>query len=316
MTASPTHAQLGAALRGISAAARRVGDQSKWRPHPGSESSDVWRAAADTRDPLWVTLVESDVHATLLLRSALAHIDEVGRAVGKRQPFLPLSTGRVALEHSLRCLHLMDVDLTDAERAERRLDELLYAITESDRRRLGFAQRANIDLEQIPDTASTLQEVQERATALGLTITTTSNARRVSALGRPSTMRLAEQYLSGEYPGVLELLLRGHGAIVHGLETALLVSATDTYDPDTGLSMPIPALSEPPVLAFELLGLPPAIDNAFSSIATRFAWPTLGRPWTKYSHERMHLLDVWTRAVNEGTEGDTEPSTIGIFGPT
>jgi hypothetical protein len=106
MAATPPHGQLGSALRTFSAAARRLGDDNRWRPNLGSDEAATWKTAAATRDPLSLTLVEADVHAILLVRSALAHADEVGRAISNQQPLLPLSIGRVVLKHALRSLHL------------------------------------------------------------------------------------------------------------------------------------------------------------------------------------------------------------------
>lgn len=126
-------------------------------------------------------------------------------------------------------------------------------------------------------------------------------------------MRLAEQYLSGEHTGVLDFLVRGHGAIIHGVETALLASAVDDFDPETGLNMPAPGLTDAPALAFELLGLPPALDNAFRSVASRFGWPADGTAWRKFEQARTQLFDVWTRAVNEASDTDAGPTAIGLF---
>ena len=313
MEVTPTHPQLGAALRAMAASARHFGDANRWRPNADSAEGATWRAAADTKDPLSLTLVEADVHAVLLVRSALAHTDEVGRAISNRQPFLPLSVGRVALEHALRALYLTDEDATLEERAARRLDELFFAIRESDWRRKGAAKMKEVDADQIAGVDQALAEVKARAEALGLTVTTTSKGNRVTASGRPSAMDLAEHYLSGENPGVLNFLLRGHGAIIHGIETGLLASARDDFDLDLGLNVPVPGLSEAPVLAFELLGIPPAIDNAFRSMASRFGWPADGKAWRKFDQSRTRLFDVWTRAVNDAPADDVVPTAIGLF---
>lgn len=313
MEATPTYGQLGVTLRTFSSTARRLGDANRWRPNPDSAEAAVWRTASSTRDPLSLTLVEADVHAVLLVRSALVHVDEVGRAISSRQPLIPLSAGRVTLEHALRALYLTDEDLSPTERAEHRLDDLLYAITESGRRRHGAAKIPDVDADQIVGVDDALANVKMRAQALGLTFTATKKGNRVSQRGRPSTMRLAEHYLSGEHSGVLEFLLRGHSAIIHGIETALLASAVDDFDPATGLNMPTPGLADPAGLAFELLGIPPALDNAFRSVASRFDWPPYGKAWRKFDQARAQLLKVWTRAVDQGTETDARPTLIDLF---
>ena len=298
----------------MAASARQFGDANRWRPNAASRKAATWRTAADTRDPLSFTLVEADVHAVLLVRSALAHTHEVGRAISSRQPFLPLSIGRVALEHALRALYLTDEDAPPEERAARRLDELLFAIKESDWRRKGAAKMKDVDADQNAGVDEALAGVEARAEALGLTVTTNKKGSRVTQEGRPSTMDLAEHYLSGENPGVLNFLLRGHGAIVHGIETGLLASARDDFHAELRLNVPVPGLSDVPVLAFELLGIPPAIDNAFRSMASQFGWPADGKPWRKFEQSRTRLFDVWTRAVNAAPPEGVGRTAIGLFG--
>jgi hypothetical protein len=111
-----TYAQLGSALRGVSASATHLGDKNRWRAAPGSATEEYWRGAAATQDPLQLTLAEADVHAVLLMRSALAHADVVGRAVSQRRPFLPHSVGRIVVELGLRAQYLMDREATPMER--------------------------------------------------------------------------------------------------------------------------------------------------------------------------------------------------------
>jgi len=282
MNALPTHPQLGGALRVAVASARHFGDENKWRAAPGSQAAATWTAASG-RDPLQLTLTEADVEAVLLIRSALAHADEVGRAISGRRPFLPQSIGRTAVELALRALHLADENATPAERAERRLNNLLYTITEGERRRQGYARKGNLSLDSDPHAP----DVEERIAALGLTVTDTKNGgRHVGERPRPSTMALAETYLAGSYAGVPEFLVRGHGANIHGIETALLASTTGEFDPTTGITMPSPVLRDTPTLAFELLGIPLSLDNAFRAVAARLEWPAEGRAWRTWDRDR------------------------------
>lgn len=305
MDALPTHAQLGAALRTAVASARRLGDENNWRAAPGSETAVIWTAAVKTRAPLQLTLTEADVHAVMLVRSALAHADEVGRAISGRRPFLPQSIGRTAVELALRALHLTEESATPAERAERRLNDLLYAITESERQREGYAKKANLSPDEVGDMAHARAEVEQRAAALGLTITNTKNGgRRVSARVRPSTMALAETYLSGSHAGIPEFLVRGHGANIHGIETALLASTTGQFDPTTGITMPNPVLRDPLNLAFELMGVPLSLDNAFRAVASRLEWPAAGKAWRTWDRNRERFLKTWMNAVNAAQEDE------------
>jgi hypothetical protein len=161
----PTHAQLGSALRAAAASSRRFGDEHKWRAAPGSKTAATWKAASDTEDPLHLTLTEADVQAVLLVRSALAHAEEVGRAISVGRPFLPHSVGRIAVEHALRALHLTDQSATPAERAARRFDDLLYAITEGERQRASFAKRAQLPSEGFGDMTDVLDQVERRRSA-------------------------------------------------------------------------------------------------------------------------------------------------------
>jgi len=314
VTAIPTHPQLGAALRATAASARRLGDANNWRPVAGSDTASSWEAAAETQDPLQVTLTEADVQAVLLVRSALAHADEVGRAISSRQPFLPHSIGRITVEHSLRALHLAEQDAAPIQRAERRLDDLLYALTEGQRQRAAYTKKAKLDPSELPDTSHLRADIEARAAALGLTVVETRRELRVSTDGRKSTMALAETYLSGPYPGVAEFLIREHGAGIHGLETALLANSTDQFDPTTGINLPTPALPEPPVLAFTLLSVPLALDNAFRAVASRFEWPAAGKPWSTWDRDRNRLLQRWEDAIDAIDADTAGPAEMGLFG--
>jgi len=252
-----------------------------------------------------MTLVEADVHGVLLVRSALAHADAVARAVSARHPFLPSSIGRIVVEHSLRARTLLDNEATPTERAERRLDDLLYAVTEAERQRNGFARRSGGDADSLDDASDMLQTVEARAATLGFKVTRTkTGGRRVSESGRPSTMSLAERYLGGEYPGVLEFLVRSHGASVHGVETALLDAAIDQFDPSTGINMPQPALMPAPLLSFALMGIPLATIGTLDALAARFEWPRDTKPGRGFDRDRSRLFQTWAAAAN-AAEVDT-----------
>ena len=313
MNASRTHRQLGAVLREYSASARKVGDENRWRVAPGSAEATVWKAAADTRGPLEFTLTEADVHAVLLVRSALAHADEVGRTISAQQPFLPNSVGRTVVEHALRARFVLDESATPQERAERRLDDLLYAVTEAERQREGFAKQAKLAEGELGDLSGRLKDVEARAAALGFTVTKTkAGGRRASDAGRPGTGSLAERYLAGEYPGVLGLLVRGHAASSHGVETALLDASTDEFDPETGIHMPQPAVMAPPLLSIALMGVPLALISTVDTLATRFEWPKDGKAWQALDRSRTRLLETWSAASNAADEPG--PGQVALFG--
>ena len=76
--------------------------------------------------------------------------------------------------------------------------------------------------------------------------------------------------------------------------------------------MPAPGLADAPGLAFELLGVPLALDNAFRSVASRVRLACGRDGVAKFEQARTQLLDAWTRAVNEAPDTDG-PSAIGLF---
>ncbi|MCW2767698.1 MAG: hypothetical protein JWO11_3657 [Nocardioides sp.] len=314
MDAVPTHAQLGSGLRGVSASATRFGDENRWRAAPGSATEEYWRGAAATQDPLQFTLAEADVHAVLLVRSALAHADVVGRAISQRRAFLPHSVGRIVVELGLRAQYLMDGEATPLERAERRLDDLMYAISEKERQRSVFARKAKLNDVDVADNAEVLARVRERVVALGFTISKTkSGGLRVSEKGRPGTGTLAEKYLSGEFAGVGEFLVRGHAANIHGMETALIDATIDQFDPLTGINMPDPTLGDSPIVALALMGVPLTLANAFRSVGARFEWPALGKAWEAWDRKHETLLHLWATTV-DALPDDVPPTVMGLFG--
>jgi hypothetical protein len=308
----PSYAQLGAALRSASTAAQRFGREHQWRPTPGSKAAAAWSQAADTRDPLQLTLLEADVQAVMLTRSALAHADEVGRAVSTKRAFLPHSVGRICVEHGLRALHLADTDASPEQRAERRLNDLLHAVTEGERQRISFAKKAKLVAGELRDATEALNDVKARAQALGLEVIETKRGRRVGDDGRASTLALAERYLAGSHPGVAEFLVRGHGASVHGIETAFLASAADQVDPVTGINVPSPELHDPSTLALTLMGVPLAVDNAFRAVASRFQWPAQGNAWRTWDKAHGRQLETWATAIDAAP--DPTPPVMGMFG--
>lgn len=286
------------------ASAQRLGDANRWRPAPTSEAAVTWADASITESPLALTLTEADVQAILLIRSAIDHTDVVARAITRRDPFLPHSISRVALEHALRALYLIEPGLTPAQRVERRLDDLLHAVAETERQRTGLLKWGLLASLEPDPMEKELDQIEARASALHLTITITRRGRRVSEHGRPSTIALAEKYLSGPYGGIAEFLIRGHGASVHGVETAFLGATTDQYDPTTGINLPVPILADTPSLAFMLLNVPLALGRAFRDLASQFGWSGKGKPWREWERQQARLVSTWAEAI--GAEGDDD----------
>jgi hypothetical protein len=125
--------ELGASLKRVGEAFVRCGDAARWSPATGSATQETWRRASDPSYPLDRTLLEADVTATLLIRSAVDHTAAVGGAVSTARPLLPFTIGRTAVEHALRAVHLLDEDASPTDRAERRLNDWAYAVDEAER---------------------------------------------------------------------------------------------------------------------------------------------------------------------------------------
>jgi hypothetical protein len=292
-----THAQLGSVLRAFAGSASALGASHRWLPVHGSAARASWDAAK-TDDPLELTLTEADVHGVTLLRSALEHVDAVGSAVSGRRAYLPVTIGRSAVEHALRVQHLLDADEAPLTRARRRLDEWLYAVTESGFQRVGIQKASHPGSESMPDESAMVERIRLRAQELGFEMVKQKRTGyRVSERGRASTMRLAEDHLGAGGAGVPRFLIQNHGAVVHGVETGLLASAKDREDPETGLNVPEPAIADPPALAFGLMCVPLSAINAVRAVVLRFGWPDEGAPARRYMRDRDRLLEQWERAV-------------------
>jgi hypothetical protein len=126
-------------------------------------------------------------------------------------------------------------------------------------------------------------------------------------------LSLAETYLSGPYAGVAEFLVRGHGASIHGIETAFLATTVDQFDPVTGINMPTPVLHDAPTLAFTLMGIPLALENAFRAVASSVEWPAAGKTWRTWDRDSKRLIDTWTSAVNAVSEDEAGPAALEMF---
>lgn len=308
---TPTHRQLGEALRVAAKAARNLGESNRWSAAAGSGAAATWKAAVTTEDPLQVTLADADLRALLLARSAFAHAGQAGRAIARQQPFLPHSVGRIAFEHSLLVLHLIDQDVTPIERAERRLDDVLYALSEKTKQRDEFIKKAGLDAGEDEGLTAMVDDVTARATTLGFTVKTHrsfKHLRFVSERGRPSTMSLAETYLPGVRSGFGEWLMRGHGASIHGLETSFLEASTAWFDSDVGVYLPIPQLPDPSVLASTLVGVPVALTRSVHALANRFDWPQ-DKAWDNWVQSEDQLMDTWLDTVASARTTPAAPAT-------
>ena len=315
MTIPPTHAQLGAALRSAAESARRLGDAYRWRPEPGSTAETRWQSASGS-DPLNLTLAEGEAHGVLLVRSALEHTSAVATAISSRRPFLPHSIGRTGLEHALRAHHLLDPDETPTVRAGRRLDEWLYAVTESGYRRIGIVKAGHPNSENLPDEEVMVERIRIRAVSLGMEMVKAGKAGyRVTQTGRASTMRLAESQLGAGGAGVPAFLIRNHAAVAHGVETGLLASAVDRIDLDTGTNVPEPTIAEPPDLAYGLMCVPLAMLNAVRALSLCLEWEESDSRWRDYTRDHARLIQTWERAVELSLDAvaPDRPRT-GIFG--
>lgn len=135
-SAPPSRAQLGSSLRACAEAARALGHTHRWRPEGESETAATWRSAAT--DIRARTLTEADVQAITLLHSGLEHVVATAQSISAGRALLPHTLARTATEHLLRAQHLLDETATPRERIQRRLNEWLYAITESGYRRHGL----------------------------------------------------------------------------------------------------------------------------------------------------------------------------------
>ena len=211
-TANPVHvsnAQLGSSLRACAEAARGFGQDNRWRPNGDSETATMWRAAAS--DMRARTLTEADVQAITLFHSGLEHVVATAQSLSAGRALLPHTLARTATEHLLRAQHLLDETASPEDRIQRRLNEWLYAITESGYRRQGLLRSeviatAGLTADDLGLTESDLlRQAHDRAAAVGEVITDRDPSNKKARVprvegtqGRLSTMRLAEIYTAGE----------------------------------------------------------------------------------------------------------------------
>ncbi len=307
-----SNAQLGSSLRACAGAASGFGQDNRWRPNSDSETATVWRAAAiDMRAR---TLTEADVQAITLLHSGLEHVAATAQSISAGRALLPHTLARTATEHLLRAQHLLDETATSEDRIQRRLNEWLYAITESGYRRQGLLNSdviatAGLTPDDLGLTESDLlQQAHDRAEAVGEVITDrdpsnkkTRGPRVEGTPGRLSTMRLAEIYTAGEAGGIPAFTMRALSASVHGTEIGVLQSFSDDAPADPslgGVIVPVPAQLDPPTLAFSLLGVVLSLVNAIDSIRIRFAWASQTKADRRYQRDKDALLATWGRALN------------------
>lgn len=263
-----------------------------------------------------MTLAEAEAHGVLLVRSALEHASAVATAISSRRPFLPHSIGRTALEHALRAHHLLDPDATSIERVGRRLDEWLYAVTESGYRRIGIVKAGHPGSEDVQDETVMVERIRIRAASLGLDVVKGQrDDYRVTPTGRASTMSLAESQLGAGGAGVPTFLIRNHAAVAHGVETGLLACAVDGIDLETGINVPEPMIAEPPDLAYGLMCVPLAMVNAIRALSLRLEWEQSDTRWRDYTRDHARLIETWERAVELSLDAvaPDRPRT-GIFG--
>jgi hypothetical protein len=244
-------------------------------------------------------VVEADVSATLLTRSALEHAAEVADAISGRRAWVAHTLGRTAVEHALRAKHQLDDLASDLARAARRLNEWMYAIDEAAKLRKGVQQAGHPGSEGLPDLEEDRTRARARAVEIGLSVTPEGN--RVGTEGRASTMNLAERYLAGEHQGggkgMPSWLLRRHAAMDHGIETALL-AATEAEVGPAGVTLLVPKALAVPDLAFELMAVPLAIINSHRALRHRFEWPE-GKAATVALADQNRLLEIWEAAMTE-----------------
>lgn len=306
-----SNAQLGSSLRKCAEAVGGLGKEHRWRPNGESDTAVMWRAAAT--DLRARTLTEADVQAITLVRSGLEHVIATAQSISAGRALLPHTLARTATEHLLRAQHLLDETASPDDRIQRRLNEWLYAITESGQRRQGLVNSDVIATAGLtPDDlglsqSDLLQEAHERAAAVGETITErdpqgkrTRYPRVEGTPGRLSTMRLAEIYTAGEARGIPSFTMRNLSATVHGTEIGVLQSFSDAAPEDPSLGdviVPEPIQLDPPTLAFSLLGVLLSLLNTTDSIRVRFGWPNHSKADRRYDRAKDALMATWSSAL-------------------
>jgi hypothetical protein len=248
-------------------------------------------------------------------RSALDHADAVAHYITRGSPFLPHSIGRTAIAHGLRAMHYLDDQADELERAARRINEWLYALEESARRRKGIVAAGQPGADTMQDEQPILDRMVSRAEALGLPVTKGGQPWHVGDECRWSTMKLAERYLSGTGGGgVASMVMRSHAAMDHGVETALLGTVADQLGPH-GVNVFQPSPMEVPRLAFILMGVPLTSISAIRALHHHYGWPSDDRAAREAAKEQALTIEIWQRAIAEYPDEDApERPRTGIFG--
>jgi hypothetical protein len=295
----PSAAQLGSTLRGFASATRRLAEENAWQPTEHTDAARTWAAASSS--PLARTVTEADYHATMLVMSAVEHLDVLGWSIKRGDAFAPAGIGRTAAEHALRAHHQLDNDASDLERARRRLHEWTYAVNENAILYKGLRDSAQLDDDtRGPDVQ--YEAIAARATVLGWDLAFKKNRQGLDEgrIGgephRQSTMALGRTYLDPERTGIVDALFRTYGALTHGLETGLLTTTTETPT-RYGTNLSTPRQPEPSFLAILLLAAPLAAVNAVNAMRIRFGWPP-GRTDEAYTKAGQAMIDIWYEAAN------------------
>lgn len=293
----------------------KVGEAWGWEPAEDSAAGEQWCAAR--LDPLARTLAEADAHAVLLLRSGLEHAVIVAQALSSGRAFVPLTVARTAAEHCLRAQYLLDPEVAGLERAGRRLNDWLYAVTESERQRVAIVKAGHPRSEEIKDATEQLAKVDDRAAELGLTVSGKDDRRHIVGVERrPTPMVLGERYLSDPAAfGVTSTVFRTKNAVTHGLETGLLAAAVEVSTSYEVQSMK-PQQMEVGLLAFSVMSVPLAVFNATRAMAVRFGRGGGDPRWEKVVRVRDELTEVWGAAISAHLDeiAPDRPRT-GLFGP-
>lgn len=213
--------KLGSSLKVLSNAAQVAGSAWGWEPAQSSSAAEQWKIAKE--DPLARTVAEADAHATM--RSGLEHTDVLADTLSRGRAFVPLTIARAAAEHCLRAQYLLDPEVDDRERAGRRLNEWLLAASESERQRAAIVKAKHPRASEIPDASQHLLKVDKRAAELGFSVIGTRDRRHIAEVERRlGPMQLGERYLADDDAAqVTSTLFRTKNAVIHGLETGLLL---------------------------------------------------------------------------------------------
>lgn len=300
--------ELGASLKRVGEAFIRLGNAEGWSPTVDSAALRTWERASGVSNPLERTLLEADVTAALLTRSAADHTIAVGDAISTTRPLLPFTIGRTAVEHALRAVHLLDGDTTPQDRAERRLNEWAYAVEEAERLRQGVLMHAPEGVGPLADHEGQRQAIRDRARSLDLAVSDGKEL-RVGGVRRMSTMAIGEKYLAGEDgAGVVSVLLRQHAAADHGVETSL-VSAVEDFAGPAGVNIMRFVAAPVPRLAFGLLAVPLSVVRAMQELRRHYEWATTSPHAQQLDKEQARTLDLWKARVNQFEDEISDGST-------